>query len=283
MKRQNIYYAVGSMLLAVYICVAVAITRAAAKNNTFDALKICIADSAATGFVTTDDVDVMLNDLSTRITKTRHSDINTMHMENALRAHDNIENAKVMVLANGTLLVNVEPMQPVARIFSADTSYYVNAAGKKISANARCHVDVPVVTGVIRDSHDVARLLPMFKYLKSKPEYNAYVTQVELADNGDIYIIPAVAGHVVNLGDTSAIADKMERLHTFYSQVMPQRGWEYYDALSVKWRGRVVATRAAKRQKIDRPVVDNDSVNSDLPNTGTMSPTGIPIQDPDIN
>lgn len=283
MQRQNIYYAVGSILLTVYICVAVAITRAAAKSDTFDALKIVVADSAATGFVNADDVDVMLNDLSTRITKTSHSDINTMHMENTLRAHDNIEDAKVVVLANGTLLVNVVPMQPVARIFAADTSYYVNAAGKKIRANARCHVDVPVVTGTIHDSRDVSRLLPMFKYLKSKPEYNAYVTQVELAENGDIHIIPAVAGHIVNLGDTSAIADKMERLHAFYNQVMPQRGWEYYDVLSVKWRGRVVASRAAKRKKTDRPILENDSVNSDLPNTGTMSPTGIPIQDPDIN
>lgn len=281
MKRRNIFFAIGSLLLGLYICVAVAVARTATRGETFSALKIQISDSAATGFVNAEDIDIMLDDLSTRITKTRRSDINTMHLENKLRAHDNIEDAHIVVLGNGTMLVNVVPMQPVARIFVGDSSYYINAEGKRISANARCHVDVPVVTGYVTDTKDVASLLPMFRFFKSRPEYNAYVTQVDLAQNGDICIIPAVAGHIVNLGDTSIIADKMARLQQFYKQVMPNRGWEYYDAVSLKWRGRVVATRATKRNIDSRPVVVDDSTTMDLPGNSTISPTGIPVQDPD--
>ena len=281
MKRRNLYYAIGTLLLTVYVCVAVAVTRAAAKADTFGALKIEVNDSANSRFITPEDIDIMLDDLSTRITKTRMADLNTLHLENRLRAHDNIEDAHVVILGDGTLWVNVLPMQPVARVFVGDSSYYISAAGKRISANARCHVDVPVVSGTIHSTADVAKLLPMFGFLKSRPDYNAYVSQVELAQNGDILIIPTVAGHLVNLGDTSIIADKMHRLENFYKQIMPLRGWEYYDAISLKWRGRVVASRAAKRERASRPVTEPDSITSDMPGDGTISPTGIPVVAPD--
>ena len=63
---------------------------------------------------------------------------------------------------------------------------------------------------------------------------------------GDIIIVPTIRGHVVNFGDTSMVADKFDRLRRFYRGVMPTVGWETYDTLAVKWRGRVVATRRNK-------------------------------------
>ena len=279
MKRSTILYAVGSVLLLVYVCMAVAMARAAARADSYRDLSIVVSDSANTGFLTADDVDRLLDDLSSRIDTAPRSHLNTLHMENRLRANSRIEDATVLALGNGTLLVSVTPMQPVARVFSGDSSYYINSAGKRIPAQAGFRADVPIVTGVIRSPQDVRRLLPMFAFFRSRPEYDAYVTQVELASNGDIMVIPSVAGHVVNLGDTTDIPGKMARLRCFYHQVMPSRGWEYYDAISLKWRGKVVATRAAKRAEIDIPV-DEDNY-SDVPDDATISATGIPVTDPD--
>ena len=279
MKRTTIFYAIGSVLLLVYVFMAVAMTRAAARDSSYRDLQILVNDSAATGFLNADDVDRLLDDLSSRIATTPRSRINTFHLENRLRANSRIEQAEVLALGNGTLQVSVTPIRPVARVFSGNSSYYINAAGKRIPAEAGFRADVPIVTGVIRSTEDVRHLLPMFAFFRSRPEYDAYVTQVELARNGDILVIPSVAGHVVNLGDTTDIADKMERLKKFYHKVMPTRGWEYYDAISLKWRGRVVATRAAKRADLEVPVVED--FNSDVPDDATISATGIPITDPD--
>ena len=59
--------------------------------------------------------------------------------------------------------------------------------------------------------------------------------------------MPVIRGHVVNLGDTSLIANKFDRLKVFYREVMPVKGWNFYDTVSVKWRGQIVASRREKK------------------------------------
>lgn len=271
---------IWTAVLTAYLLVAVSLTRTAAANDTFRALKINVNDSLGTGFVTAADIDASLGDLSTRIAKTKRGELTTFHIENRLRASDKIENANVVMLANGDLLVNVEPMKPVARVFQADgSSYYINRTGKRIGAEARYHADVPVVSGYIRTPDDVTALLPLFDFIKRHPQYDALVTQIEVARNGDLIMVPAVAGHVVNLGDTSAMADKFARLHTFYADVASVRGWEYYDTLSVKWRGRVVATRADKTLKVDLPLAMMEDVVDEVPDEATQT-TPVVLPDP---
>ena len=43
---------------------------------------------------------------------------------------------------------------------------------------------------------------------------------------------------------------------TMYRKVLPLKGWEYYDTISVKWAGQVVASRRIK--SIPEPAVRFD-------------------------
>ena len=267
-----------TVLLTVYLFIAVSLTRGAERATPYSSLKIEVADSIGSGFITAEDIDIELADLSTRIATTPRGQLNTLHIENRLRALDKIEDARAVAYADGSLHINVVPMQPVARVFDRTGSYYINAGGKRINADARYHADVPVVSGHIRSAADVASLLPMFDYVKQHPEFDALVTQVIIDASGDIIVVPGVSGHVINIGDTTAIADKFNRLRTFYHTVAPVRGWEYYDSLSVKWGGRLVATRATKRP-IPNPDTELDGIPDETPDDGTaMSPNAAPTR-----
>ncbi len=68
----------------------------------------------------------------------------------------------------------------------------------------------------------------------------------EAKDADDILLIPRVAGHVINFGDASGLERKRRALMAIYRNVMPYKGWEEYDTISVKFRGQVVATRRDK-------------------------------------
>lgn len=264
-----------TVVLVAYLCVMLPMTHAAARNDMFSGLRIMVHDTAHTGFVNAADIDSELQDLSTRIKKTRRKDLNTLKIENRLRASDKIEDVHVTALANGELCVDVVPMRPVARVFDSSGSYYINRIGKRIGADARYHADVPVISGNVGSPADVAKLLPMFDFIRNHPQYDALVTQVVIDPGGDIIVVPSVAGHVINLGDTSMIADKMERLGRFYHDVANVRGWEYYDSLSVKWRGRLVATRATKRTVDNRPLTELDGIVDEVPDAGTQTAPGL--------
>jgi cell division protein FtsQ len=263
-------------VLLAYIIVAVSFTCAGERADTFCGLQICIDDTTGNGFITSSDIDLELGDLSKTIKTTKHNKLNTLALENKLRHLDKIEDAHCVILNNGILQIDVVPMQPVARVFDGFNSYYINNRGKRIKADARYQVDVPIVSGHFASGEDVAELLPMFDFIRRNPEYDALVTEVTKNSRGDIIVVPSVVGHVINIGDTTMIADKFSRLRKFYHEVMKVKGWNYYDTLSVKWRGRIVATRRTKKVIDDRPLTELDGIVDEVLDNGTMLTTTDP-------
>lgn len=258
-------YMCGTALLLLYTVFAIALTRAEKRMSLYSGIDIEVADSVGTGFVTAADVDRSLGGLRAICAREPRGKINTLALERRLQAMPSVESASVTQLNNGRLRLTVRPLIPVLRVLDGDNSYYVNAAGKTISSDLGNFVDVPVIVGHFKSGKDVARLVPMFSYIYRHPDCDALVSSVSVSPRGDIIIVPAVAGHVINMGDTSRVEDKFNRLRRFYSEVMPVKGWQYFDTLSVKYNGRIVATRADKRPaKLAIPVIA-DSLADNAP------------------
>lgn len=245
-RRSTIIMSILSLALVAYICFALPATARMARADKFNGCEINVADSARTGFVTVADVSQECGGILSWIGDRPIAHVDLNKLEQTLRRCDKIEQVNVCVLNNGTLHIDVQPMQPVARVFDGRASYYINAEGKRISADPRYHVDVPVVVGHFSERYPAARLLPLLHHIASHPDLDALVSTVRQEPNGDIIIIPAIRGHVVNFGDTARVDDKFRRLSVFYRKVMPVCGWETYDTLAVKWSGQVVATRRNK-------------------------------------
>ena len=92
-------------------------------------------------------------------------------------------------------------------------------------------------------SFPAVRLLPLLDYMSAHGEWNALVSMISVRDSANVFLLPTMRGHVINFGDVDNIADKFSRLKTFYKEVLPVKGWEFYDTISVKWDGQIVATR----------------------------------------
>lgn len=249
MNHKRVVYIICTVLVAVYIIVMIPLTNRAERNDTFDALKIKINDPDSTGFVKESDVVAILSPKYAVLDTMRRKDINTLEIEQLLNSNNRVEKASCHILNNGTLLIDIDPIKPVARIFDNEGSVYVNAAGKRIASNPSYLVDVPVVTvNGIADTEMISHFLPLLTAIKSDPKYDALVSSLHIDSRGDIIIIPNVVGHVINFGDETRIQNKFARLQVFYRDVMPVRGWTAYDTISVKWDGRIVATKNDKTQ-----------------------------------
>ena len=265
MTKRDILYLCGTAVLLLYTVFAVALTRAEKRMSLYEGVDIEVADIAGTGFFIAADIDRTLGGLRAICARDPRGKINTLALERRLQAMPSVESASVTELNNGRLRLRVKPLVPVLRVMDGNSSYYINAAGKTISSDQGNFVDVPVIVGHFKSGKEVARLVPMFSYIHRHPEYDALVSSVSVSPRGDIIIVPAVTGHVINMGDTSRIEDKFKRLNRFYSEVMPVKGWEYFDTLSVKYSGRVIGTRAAKREAPIALTALADSVADNAP------------------
>jgi len=220
--------------------------------------KIIVDDPDGIGFVTSDSLTAELMPLFSELTRTSMKDVNLGALQAAVASLDRIERAEVVRLANNKIRVTVEPMVPVARVWPDEgQSYYINRAGKRIAASRRYKVDVPQLYGEIPRGSSPAMLMPLLDYLKSDSDMNKMITMISAADSTNIILVPAIRGHVVNLGDASDVSDKFKRLRRFYATVMPEKGWDYYDTITLKWRNQIVATRRrGKLPKLDIEIIE---------------------------
>lgn len=245
MTKKGVIRCVLSVVLLVYLAVALAYASSAASADRCKSLDINIAATSSSGFVTAQDIDDELKGLSKRISAVPLRKLNTLEIERKIQGMDNIESVNCVILSTGDVKLDVEPLVPVARVFDLGngTNYYINKDGKQMRANARYRLDVPVVTGRFSEKARPQDVIPVLDFIASDPGLASLVSSLRVASNGDVYIIPRLRGHVVNLGDTANLANKVERLMVFYHKVLPVKGWEYYDTISVKWQGQVVAKR----------------------------------------
>lgn len=271
MNRKTVINIVLVCLLVAYIFIMVPMTNRAERNDTFKTVQININDESNIGFLTEKDVYKILYQQYSGFDTLRRKNINTYDITQLLNANNRVENSDCLILSDGTLIINIEPLSPVARIFDREGSVYVNASGKRVPSHPSYHVDVPVVTtNSVADSVMMKKLLPILSAIKSDSQINALVSSLRIDGRGDIIIIPNVVGHVINFGDSTLISNKFARLRTFYREVMPARGWDAYDTISVKWDGRIVATKRDKTIPSRINAADLDSVIEDIPDAEVM-------------
>lgn len=258
-----------SILLIAYIIVAVAWSRMEASQAVCSGVEIAVDDSLSSRFVTAREISKEIGSLPSPADSALLSSINTDSIERLLSAIDKIEDVNCVITTDGRLRINVTPLHPVARIFDGDRSYYINKDGKRISASARYHCDVPVISGRFDSAFTAADLLPLVNYLNNDSAWSSLVTHIKVDGPGNIILVPLIHGHVINLGDAANLDNKFYRLTRAYREILPVKGWDYYDTLSVKWSGQLVATRRVKKLHQVISAVDFEA-EQEAPDVGTM-------------
>lgn len=232
-------------------------------------IEVQVINADSTSFVTPQGV---LNDLKgqgIKLVGKRMGDINASEIEEALRLSPYLENADIVKCQDGKILIRVSQLVPVFRVFDGGSSYYVNRAGKHMSATNYYHSDVPVVQGHFTRKFPPTHLLPLIDYVENDSLLHSLVTMYIVRDTNNIILVPSISGHVVNIGNVSGLENKFAKLKLFYREVMPQRGWNTFDTISVKWNHQVVATRRTKA--VQQVIVDAPDDDEQAPDIQTMT------------
>jgi cell division protein FtsQ len=273
MSHRNIATAICSVVLLCYLLVALPWACTRAQMQTCQGLaggSVEVIDPDTLHFVTAEEATRLLGDLPENIILRRFCDLDLDSISRMLQASDKVERVEVMRLNNDKISIRLWPIHPVARVWLPSSgSYYINRAGKRISATANFHMDVPQVTGRITSQWPATRLLPLIDYLNDHPLWSQMVSMIHVQDSTDVLLVPVIRGHVINLGDLSNLDSKFSRLEQFYSEVLPVKGWDYYRTISVKWNGQIVATK--RKDKMPPVSIVLDEADDDEADVGTMS------------
>ena len=272
MKRliQNIIL----IVMAVALTTGILWARYKSQGELCNSVEVEVINADSTSFVTPQGVLSDLKHQGLEFKGKRMADINASDIEKALSQSPYLEFADIVKCQDGRLLIRVSQLLPVLRVFDGDNSYYVNRAGKIMDASLYYHSDVPVVQGHFTRKYPATRLLPLIDYIESDSLLSSLVTMYCVRDTNNIILVPQISGHVINVGDASGFENKFAKLKLFYREVMPKRGWNAFDTISVKWDHQVVATRRHKAVRQADPGDPND--DEQPPDIETMDMTWNP-------
>lgn len=246
------------VLLTGYVVTMFVWARAEASRHLCSGIEVAIDGRGQVGSISEKSVKDVLKDYPEKIVGQPIHSINTYRIADYLRKFNNFETVDCMITTKGNLKVKVVPMVPAIRVFEGNRSYYVNKDGKTMAAIPGFHVDVPVVTGRFNSKFRPEYVLPVVSYLQKDSLLNNLVGMIQANDRENIILVPRIKGHVINIGDTSRLNEKRQAILTAYRSILPFKGWETYDTISVKFHGQIIATRRDKTPLFPIPVIDEE-------------------------
>ena len=259
------------IVMAVALSAGVLWARYKSQGELCTSVEVQVINADSTSFVTPQGVLSDLEHQGLNFKGKPMSQINASSIEEALGKSPYLEFADIVKCQNGRLLIRVSQLLPVLRVFDGDKSYYVNRAGKHMDASLYYHSDVPVVQGHFTSKYPATRLLPLIDYVSSDSLLNSLVTMYCMRDTNNIIIVPQISGHVINMGNARDFENKFAKLKLFYREVMPKRGWDAFDTISVKWDHQIVATRRIKA--ITQTIAYDPDDDEQAPDIQTMDMT----------
>ena len=258
-------YIFGLLLLS-YLVGAFVVDKSLDNRRVCTGMKILVLSDDTVGFVTHKFISSELAKMKVAPKGKAINQINTQEIEDAFLAKDYVESVQCYVQSDNSLLLEVVPLKPALRVFEGGKSYYINRSGKRIASNAQFFKELPVVSGNFSEKYPPTRLLPMTDYIESKPEIKNLVSMIEVVDSNNIYIIPTIAHHVVNMGCVEGYESKFAKLMRMYREVLPVKGYNFYDTITVKWDHMIVATKrtGGSRLKIEEATDEEDDAAPDV-------------------
>lgn len=156
------------------------------------------------------------------------------------------------VFGNFTGVVNLEVWlrRPLVRVIREDGgSIYVSQEGVVLPTSEDYSSRVILLTGkgtepMHADSFWTEgygeELLGMIHFINDDPFWKAQVSQIEVEEDGDLILIPQVTKQKILFGRPEDYEKNFKKLMVFYDRILPQKGWNYYTEVNLKFKDQII-------------------------------------------
>ena len=210
-----------------------------------------VGESAQALFMDEISIRVILNEQGVQVGMPIEK-INLTQLEQFIEKTEWVKNAEFFINNKLVLEVKIEQRIPIARIFTASgASFYIDNEGWRLPLKQLTVLNLPVFTGFPTDQPKLSKpdstllkeILFFAKTIQKDSFFMAQVAQVNVEPNGTFQMVPTLGDHLVLLGSTAQLEDKLNRLFTFYKKVWLVSGVNAYQYIDCRFDHQVVALK----------------------------------------
>lgn len=226
-------------------------------------ISINIGYGGADMLMTASDIDSLLRKNKGELKGKPLGMINTTSIANLLRKQAYVSKVNVYETNEGNLNIDIMQREPVLRIVNQNQEgFYLDREGNPLPLNPDYPAHVLVANGFIKDSFiKNPKLRATFSIYPNKPDslltglyklavllagdpyFKTAIDQVFVNEWQEIELIPRKGNHVVLLGDTEDLKEKLNKLFIFYTKGLNEIGWNKYQLINIKYRNQVVCSK----------------------------------------
>lgn len=153
---------------------------------------------------------------------------------------------------SGVVTVSVKEYKPIARIVrstigsSPYPDQYISEDGKFIGTSPLFTPRIIITGGAYfngkQDLQDKRSktLIPFFQFIENNAFWKAQISQVIVAKDGGIVLIPTIGTTRIDFGLPVNIENKFKKLFIFYQKIIPNKGWNTYSWVQLKYKNQVI-------------------------------------------
>ena len=247
-KLKKIHTATLSFL-AVFLLIGLAERK---HNNKFiQQIIINVEQQYDNFFVDRGDIHKLISkDNTINIIGVSMTDIDLREIEERIKTNPFVKSADVYKDLKGALIVNIKQRRPIARIIrNTGPDGYIDEYGAILPVSGRFTARVVLISGAQVDKlmkadltpdTSKASLLEILQFIDRHPFWKALVAQIEISKNNELTIYPQVGKQVISFGTPEDYETKFRNLKIFFKEILPQRGWNHYKRVNIKYNNQIV-------------------------------------------
>lgn len=178
--------------------------------------------------------------------------LNVKAIEEKVMENGEVVSAEVYATNYNKVAVRLTQRRPVARFKCGAKSFYCDSTGYLFPA--KHYLETPIITGCVpmpEDEHFkgfmgqeqaavIKNLSRLASFIESDNFLKKQIQQIEVAENGEITLYPAIGRQTVLFGQCDSFAGKFRKLEAYYRNIAPTKGNDAYSTVNLKYKNQII-------------------------------------------
>jgi len=243
-----------------YIITIPVYLAATSSKKPCSGIEINIDDSTDYHFVTKKQLWNMVYGSSGKVLGNELKNISVVEIENRIKVMRELKKAEVYISVDGMVHVYADQRNPVMRVMPNNGGdFFIDEDGvvirKRNLYNPRMHIiggninissamlsgtsvlDTSIKNSILKD------IYYLVDYINDDDFWSAQIDQIYVDSNDEINLIPRVGNQLIHLGTAENFEGKLRNLEAFYSEVLPEVGWNKYSMINLEFKDQIVCKK----------------------------------------
>ena len=238
--KKAITYLISLILI---VSLALLYSFSAVKNSNKKIKKIEIEFSEGNNdFLTQKMVNKLLIQSGQELQNQPKSVIDLQELEKSVLFNPYIENATIFYTIDGVLKTEVKQRTPIARINTANSSYYIDKYGVKIPLSDNYSARVLLITGNINEEN-LQEFTPFVKVILADDFLKKEIIGIHKTQKNEFVLSVRSGQYKIEFGSLEKTNVKFKKLKAFYNKAFVDKTINQYKTINLKYHNQVVCAK----------------------------------------